>query len=114
MQLIDFIKRYLNVIQIEDSGDPSHQVDTTTRAIDQSEPGVRHQDRQGDSGKPDTRAKIGDLRYLLIKTGGKEQGIGNVSAVDLVELGGSDATSRECLSEEPVSIAIEELELSDG
>lgn len=114
MQLIDFIKRYLNIIQIEDSGDPSHQIDTTTRAIDQSEPGVRHQDRQGDSGKTDTRAKIGDLRYFLIKTGGKEQGIGDMSAVDPVDLGGSDPTSRECLGEEPVSVTIEKLELTDG
>jgi len=114
LQLIDFIKRYLNIIQIEDSGDPSHQIDTTTRAIDQSEPGVRHQDGQGDSGKTNTRAKIGDLRYFLIKTGGKEQGIGDMSPVDPVDLGGAGPTSRECLGEEPVSVTIEKLELSDG
>ena len=114
LQLIDFIKRYLNIIQIEDSGDPSHQIDTTTRAIDQPEPGVRHQDRQGDSGKTNTRTKIGNLRYLLIEPGGKEEGIGDMSAVDPVSLGGPEATGGNSLGEEPVSITLEELELTDG
>ncbi len=105
---------YLDIWQIQHPGHPFHQVDPTTRAVEQNKPGIGHHHTQRNPGKTDTGADVENDTRCVSKPAGEEQRVTDMPIVDPDRFVGPNPARLNRFGEQPLPISIESRDLVGG
>lgn len=101
------------IVQTQDPKGSSHQIDPTTRSVDEGHLTVGEEDGKGYSGETDTTTQIPD-RPSPTELGGKQHRIGEMSGFDPVDLRRTDTPGRDSLGDQPTVKPFEPIQLLGG